>query len=158
MVSCTSLVVFLFIETLLTLEPLIASNCYNHLLSAVPSIILFFVHSVCLWNSLPADLVHSSSIRTLKSKLRCIYMFVLSACLLVCLFPILLSKSLILALGYGTDCTFHLYDIDQFHLKKKNTYMLVGWSCEKLSCKSVCYLLLATEHRYRCAIPTLAQS
>ena len=33
---------FLFIETLLTFEPLIVSN-YNHLLSAVPSIILFFV-------------------------------------------------------------------------------------------------------------------
>ena len=31
-----------------------------------------FVHSVCLWNSLPADLVHSSSIRTFKSKLRSI--------------------------------------------------------------------------------------
>ena len=34
------------------------------------------------------------------------------------LFAILLSESLILALGYGTDCTFHLYDIGQFHVKK----------------------------------------
>ena len=33
------------------------------------------------------------------------------------LFAILLSKSLILAFGYGTDCTF--YDIGQFHEKKK---------------------------------------
>ena len=30
------------------------------------------------------------------------------------------SKSLILALGYGTDCTIHLYDIGQFHIKKKH--------------------------------------
>ena len=41
MVSCTSLVVFLFIETLLTLESLIVCNCYNHLLSVVLFIILF---------------------------------------------------------------------------------------------------------------------
>ena len=34
-------------------------------------------------------------------------------------FSILLSKFLILALGYGTDCTFHLCDIGQFHIKKK---------------------------------------
>ena len=34
----------------------------------------FFVHSVCLWNSLPADLVHSSSIRSFKSKLRSIHL------------------------------------------------------------------------------------
>ena len=33
------------------------------------------------------------------------------------LFAILLSKSLILAFGYGTDCTF--YDIGQFHEKNK---------------------------------------
>ena len=33
------------------------------------------------------------------------------------LFAILLSKSLILALGYGTDYTFHLYDIGRFHVK-----------------------------------------
>ena len=37
------------------------------------------------------------------------------------LFAVLLLKSLTLALGYGTDCTFHLYDIGQFHVKKKKT-------------------------------------
>ena len=31
----------------------------------------------------------------------------------------LTSLSLILALGYGTDCTFHLYDIGYFQVKKK---------------------------------------
>ena len=44
-------------------------------------------------------------------------------------FSILLSKFLILALGYGTDCTFHLCDIGQFHInkkkkKKKRTYLM----------------------------------
>ena len=34
----------------------------------------FFVHSVRLWNSLPANLVHSSSIRSFKSKLRSIHL------------------------------------------------------------------------------------
>ena len=35
------------------------------------------------------------------------------------LFAVLLSKSPILAFGYGTDCTFHLYDIGQSQAKKK---------------------------------------
>ena len=34
-------------------------------------------------------------------------------------FAILLSKSLILAVSYGTDCSFHLYNVGQFHVKKK---------------------------------------
>ena len=41
MVSCTSLGFFLFIGTLLILEPLTVSNCYDHLLRLVLFIILF---------------------------------------------------------------------------------------------------------------------
>ena len=47
-------VFFLFIEILLILEPLIVSSRYNHLLSAVPSVILFlFILFVCGTHFLP---------------------------------------------------------------------------------------------------------
>ena len=50
---------------------------------------------------------------------RCMCFFVCWYVSFCFFFAILLLKSLILALGYGTDCTFHLYDIGQFHVKKK---------------------------------------
>ena len=55
--------------------------------------------------------------------------------LFVCLslFCHLLSKSLILALGYGTDCTFHLYDIGQSHVKQQKKIAIKDSQVEKIS-------------------------
>ena len=96
---------------IITLEPLIASNCYNHLLGVVLFITLFFLSTllVCGTHYLPT-LFLVVALVLLKINLGLFTLFrclILSVCLLVCLFfAIFLSKSLILAFGYGTDCTF----------------------------------------------------
>ena len=102
-------------------EPLIVSNCYNHLLSAVLFIILFLSILFVCGTLFLLTLFIAVALELLKVILG---LFTLLRCMCfsvrwyVFFFSILLSKALILALGYGTDCIFHLRDIGQFHLKK----------------------------------------
>ena len=107
-----------FIDTFLTLN----RSWYNHFLSAVLFIILFFLSNlfVCETHFLPTLFI-VVALELLKVSLS---LFTLFRCLcfsvgMSLFFAILLSKSLILAVSYGTDCSFHLYNVGQFHVKKK---------------------------------------
>ena len=100
-------------------------------MKVVPSVTLrvrcVIVHFVCLWTHFLPTLSIVVALELSKVFLPC---FGVCASLFVCWYVSfsanLLLKSLLFALGYGTDYIFHLYDIGPEEVRHKKSNLGVG--------------------------------